>query len=591
MAVAAIARWVTLGALFLVPFLALYVDKALYFPFVTGRGFAFRLIVEVAVAGWMVMAAAERRYRPRVSAVAVIFAVLVGWMALADVLAVNPHNALWGNYERMDGWVNLAHLFGFFLVAGSVLGAENLWTRWWLAFAAASGLVCGLGLLQVARLAPAPVWPRIDAGFGNPEFVAGYLLFAIPTTLWLAAEVSGPGMRLRRGGLLSLAALQVAVLAASGTRGAYAGLALGGALGAVLWLRQAGRPGRVAVAAGAAVAGLVLAGVLAAVRLSGDLAHNPMLARLTGFGLGEVRVRLTLWRMAWEGFLSRPLTGWGHEGFTYVFQRFYDPSLAGQEPWFDRAHDIYLDALVAGGAPALLLLLALLASAAYALARAPISPAGRLLLLSALLAYAVQGLVVFDHLMTEAPLAAVLAMAHAARARPLAALARAPELTARRLAGVAAPLALAALALVVGLGNAPGLRANRDLNRVLNPSNGGPLPLAYFKSALDDRGFAHAEIRDKLVQAATAVAGSDAPDADKAPFLAYAVAQMRTELQRAPHEARLRLDLARLYRRMGDFDHAAAESAAALRDAPGNPLLRKEADLDARQAAAAPATD
>jgi O-antigen ligase len=570
---------VTLGALFLVPFLAIYVDPALYFPFVAGRGFAFRLIVEAAVAGWLVMAAADRRYRPSGSWTAAFFGLLVLWMALADALAVNPHKAFWGTYERMEGWVTLAHLFVLFVVAGCVLGAEDLWRRWWLTFAAASALVCGYGLLQIARLAPISVPPRIDANFGNPEFLAGYLLFAIPTTLWLALDMSGPKRRVWRGALLALAALQTAILAASGTRGAYAGLVAGLAFAVILWPRRA-KTARRAIAVVGVAAIVALASLLVWIGLHPALAHHPLAAR----GPDALRARFTLWEMAWNGFLAQPITGWGHEGFLYVFYRFFSPSLASYAPWFDRAHNLYLDWLVIGGLPALLLFLGLMASGAYALARGSFSPGGRILLLSALVAYAVQGLVVFDNLFTYVPLVALLGLAHSQRARPIPRRVEAPELAPRG-AKIAAPLALAGLALVVGFVTVPGLRANRYLNRVLNPPTGSPAPFGSFKRALDARGFASAEICEKLVQAAALVAGSDASETDKAAFVTYAIDQMRIELDRAPHEPRLRLALARLYRRLGDMDEALAQTKLALRDDPHDPLLLGERALELGQPA------
>jgi O-antigen ligase len=574
-----ISRWVTLGALFLAPFVALFLDRSFYFPFVTGREFAFRVIVEIAVAGWLVLAAAAPRYQPRASWILASFALLVAWMAIADALAVDPHKAFWGGYERMDGWLRLVHVFALFVVAACVLEAEGLWTRWWLAFAAASALVCGLGLLQIARLVPAPAWPRVDAGFGNPEFLAAYLLFAIPTTLWLSLDGRGTTTRPWRVGLMSLAALQALVLAASGTRGAYVGLAAGVSLGAMLWLGQGGRARRTAAVL-ALAAPIALLATLVLVRFAPALARNPLTARLTQAGLGELRIRFALWRMAWDGFLERPITGWGHEGFIHVFYRFYSPFLAGYDPWFDRAHNVYLDWLVAGGAPALLLFLGLLASAAVAIARGRFSPAGRAVLLSALAAYCVQGLAVFDNLLSYAPLAAMLALAHSRRAEAPSRPERTDQPPAPGVVGVAASLAAGGLALVIAVTVLPGLRANLDLNRVLSPPPGEPVRLAYFKLALDARGFAAAEICEKLAQAGVAVAGSDAPDDDKASFIRYAIAQTRAELDRRPRDARLRLALARLYRSVGDLGDARAQIDLALRTAPNHPLLLQERDLE-----------
>ena len=123
-----------------------------------------------------------------------------------------------------------------------------------------------------------------------------------------------------------------------------------------------------------------------------------------------------------RGFAARPVTGWGQEGFNYVFNTYYNPAMYTQEPWFDRAHNVFFDWLIAGGFPALLLFLALLISAVVALYRGSASRAERIVLIGALAAYAFQGLFVFDNLFTYIPLAAILALATtlATRGRNLA---------------------------------------------------------------------------------------------------------------------------------------------------------------------------
>src|SRR2546430_1107834 len=46
-----VARYAALVPLFVIPSLALYVSDSLYFPFITGKNFAFRVLVEVAFFG------------------------------------------------------------------------------------------------------------------------------------------------------------------------------------------------------------------------------------------------------------------------------------------------------------------------------------------------------------------------------------------------------------------------------------------------------------------------------------------------------------------------------------------------------------
>lgn len=63
--------------------------------------------------------------------------------------------------------------------------------------------------------------------------------------------------------------------------------------------------------------------------------------------------RLLVWDISREVINQRPLTGWGNDNFTIAYQENFDIRLLtqeyGNEPWFDRAHNIVLDQTVDNG--------------------------------------------------------------------------------------------------------------------------------------------------------------------------------------------------------------------------------------------------
>src|SRR3989344_2701519 len=81
---AQVARLVALGALFLIPLTPLIVTGSFFFPFITGKAFFFRILVEVAVCAWVVLALLDRAYRPRISAIGIAIVAFVSWMFVAD---------------------------------------------------------------------------------------------------------------------------------------------------------------------------------------------------------------------------------------------------------------------------------------------------------------------------------------------------------------------------------------------------------------------------------------------------------------------------------------------------------------------------
>ena len=582
-----VALWTALGSLFLIPFLALYVDNGLFFPFITGKNFAFRILVEIAFVAWVVLAVADKNYRPKFSWTFLFFGLFMVWMAIANSFAMNPHKAFWSNFERMEGYVALAHVFLFFVVSGSVLSVTKLWRKWWLTFLGGSFLVCLYGLMQMAgKAAIHQGSTRVDASLGNAEYLAGYMLFAIAIALWQAFETKGKDWIWLRYSLFALAILEFIILVSTQTRGAM--IALVGALGfgALVWMIEAGKRGRQG-AATFLVGLLVLVGGFYTMRESAFVQSSQPLSRLaTIFSKSEFSTRFTLADMAFDGIAERPITGWGQEGYNYVFNKFYKPSLYAQEPWFDRAHNIYIDWTIAGGIPALFFFLGILLSSSWALYRANASRAERIILLSALGAYAIEGLAVFDNLFTYIPLAGILAMAHVMSSKEVPGVQSIPEVKSPTLETAVAPLALVAVILSVWMINIPSMRAGSLLIGGLTPSNSAQVRLDSFKAAIEKDSFASQEIREQLMQFAqsTITSSNDTDQKTKVDIAVYTISQVKEELVRAPNDARLRMQFATLYRALGQYEEAAVQSKAAHDLAPNKQGIIIEQGLEALQA-------
>lgn len=565
--------WTALGALFLIPFIPLYVANELYFPFITGKGFAFRILAEVAVVAWALLAVFEPKYRPRSSWTLVLFGALTFWMCVANLFALNPHKAFWSNFERMDGWVTLIHVFGLFLVAGTMLQAEGYWKRWWKAFVAGSALVTLVALFQVAGFLPINQGGvRVDSTFGNAAYFAAYLLFTIGVAVWLGIEERSRAWL--RYALFALAGIQAWLLFLSATRGAILGAIAALIFAAGAWAVLSGGKTRKIAAGALAVAVLVVGGFLL-IKDSDFVRNDPTLTRLASISLQEGETRLTLWSMGLEGALERPITGWGQEGFNYIFNMKYRPSLHDQEPWFDRAHNVYVDWLVTGGFPALILFLALFLSSLYVLVIRRDAPLHERVILGALLVgYGVQALVVFDNLFTYVPLAMLFGMAHASWARPIPKLETVPAVTNSDTQNALAATAGVLFLVVVWFVNVPNIAGARELVQGIVPTQGGERNLMKLQAALATGTFATQEIREQIAQFAVQAPGrQDLTNETKIRAAQFAIEEISNELERAPKDARLFYQLAIVFRTYGDYANAEAAIEAALALSPNRQLL------------------
>ena len=145
-----ILKGLIIAGLFTVPFLTLVVADTYFFPYITGKNFAFRIIVEIVVGLWVILALLDKTYRPRFSWLLASFGALLVVMLAATLGAKHIPTALWSNFERMDGYVTLVHVFGYFVVLGTVLRTKTLWTYFLHTTLAVASLVAMKGLAQLS---------------------------------------------------------------------------------------------------------------------------------------------------------------------------------------------------------------------------------------------------------------------------------------------------------------------------------------------------------------------------------------------------------------------------------------------------------
>lgn len=547
-----IALWTALGALFLIPLTPLVVANPFFFPFITGKAFFFRILVEVAVAAWAVLAVLDREYRPRFSWIGVAVVAFVVWMFIADAFAPNATKAFWSNFERMEGWVLLIHLLGFFFAAGAVLRVQKKWRAWFITSLGVSIVICIHAFLQLGGSSAIHQGStRVDASMGNSAYLAVYFLFNVFIALWLALTESRAWMK---WSLLALAVLEMVLIFFTETRGTIIGLVLALALAALLTALTAGKHIR-RVAAGGFIFMLILIGSFYVARNSDFVQNNHTLQRVASISLHDGATRFTIWSMAFKGVLERPLVGWGQEGFNYVFDKHYDPSLHHQEPWFDRAHNAFIDWLSAGGVPAFLLYLSLFGSAVVLLWRSSeLSRPERIVLTSAFVGYAVHNIFVFDNLYSYVYFFALLSLVDSQVARPIPRLERAPALGVTDGVTYALPIAsIVAVALIWSI-NIPGIQTASKLIVALSPSSTGLAGnSAVFEDLVAHPSFAAQEVREQLIAfAGGVVQNPQASNEMKQQVVTLAITEMQKQVAAYPLDTREHLQLAYAYRIAGD---------------------------------------
>lgn len=409
-----VARMLALAGAFLVPLVPLIVTDSMFFPYITGKAFFFRTVVEVMLASWFVLALFDSRYRPKRSWIFVAMAVFTVVIALADIFGINPTRSFWSNYERMEGLITILHLIAYLFVAGSVLQSEKRWHVFWNVSIIVSVIVCLKAFAQLTTIAEGAAI-RLDATLGNATYLAVYLLFHIFVTLWLLYQHRNEKMW--AVGYVLILAIQLPVLYYTGTRGTILGLIGGLTLGALLialFGRAHPRIRRIsAIGLGILV---LLVGSFFALRNAEFVQQSSTLSRFANASFTEATVqsRFVLWTdIAFEAFKERPVLGWGQDNFIVAFGTYYDPIMYKQEPWFDRAHNVFVDWLVAGGILGFLSYLFLFGTGLWLLWRGDWSLVEKALLTGLFAGYTIHNIFVFDNLVSYVFFMSLLAMIHA----------------------------------------------------------------------------------------------------------------------------------------------------------------------------------
>lgn len=395
-------RYGILSGIFLILFIPLYVSNEMFFPFISGKNFAFRIIVEIAFALWLILAYRDASYRPKKTWMVIAFGIFVAILAVADIFGENFYRSFWSNYERMEGLIAQLHFLAYFVLLATALTTEKLWVRFFQTSLGVSVVMGIYGLLQLAgKLAIHQGSARLDATLGNATYLAVYMMFHVfIAAMFALRETTGKTMRYVYG---AVALLDLFILYHTATRGAILGL-LGGALITSTLLVFWNRENRLVKNAAIGIFAIVIlsVGSVFIFRNSDFMKNNPVLSRFTSISLTETttKSRFLIWNMSWQGVKEKPLLGWGQENYIILFNKYYDPKMYQQEPWFDRSHNVFFDWLVSGGILALLAYLSLFALAFYYLLRpgGAFSIAEKAVLSGLLAGYFFQNIFVFDNL-------------------------------------------------------------------------------------------------------------------------------------------------------------------------------------------------
>lgn len=580
-----LAKWTVYAGIFLIPAIALLITNDYFFPFITGKNFAFRIIVEVITAAWIILALYDATYRPRKSWILGTFVAFLVVMFFANLFGESPHVSFWSNFERMDGYITLVHVFLFFLVAGSVMNTKEIWNRFFITTLGVAVVLTLYAFQQVSgEITINQGGWRVDGTLGNASYMAIYMLFHAFIAFFMLVRAKSRGMQYVYG---ALALLFIYFLVQTATRGTMLGL-VGGSTVMVLYFIffSKGYPALRKIAVGGILGIIVLVGAFIAFKDTPAISENPYLSRFASITLEDAATRFNIWGMAFEGFKERPILGWGQGNFNYVFNTYYSPELHGQEAWFDRVHNIVMDWLIAGGILGALTYFGIIFSAIYYLFFRPLfkkddetfSVVERGVLLGLLAGYMIHNFVVFDNIVSYVFYATMLAYIHSRVGVTIPSVEKF-RIDQRVMSQVVTPVVVLALALTVYTVNVPSMQAAKDIIHAFRTQD-PEVALEHFETALSRGSLGDQETREQMTQKLqNALLSPDVPEELKAKIAARIEEELLKQIEEKPGDARIEVFISTFYRVIGDTEKAAQHLATARELSPEKQLIIFEQGL------------
>ncbi|MCX6797843.1 MAG: O-antigen ligase family protein [Candidatus Falkowbacteria bacterium] len=292
-------------------------------------------------------------------------------LSLVWVFALNTGMSFFGSYARQEGLLSYWFYFLWLvLTVFNVISVNNIFSkskalnheeisgliarnlkRIIVTITISSALVSFYGIMQFLGI-DFLIWPeppvlthRAFSSFGQPNFLASWLLLTIPLAFYLIKIQSGT---FNKFWFYLILVLQLICLFCTASRGAWLALIGTGLLFLFFYLWRS-----IKLSRSKKILAVFLIFILAGVLLFGlDKLSNGRLARSFNVGDGSVAAHLDFWVASGSAIKLKPLVGYGLDNYSDVFARAYKPNWAAYgniNAYSDRAHNFILDILLGGG--------------------------------------------------------------------------------------------------------------------------------------------------------------------------------------------------------------------------------------------------
>lgn len=369
--------WVNKIGFFIILALPVLIAPPYFFPADWGKSIVFRTILSILSILFIYQVFYKKNTIPGVNiknnklvwAMMAYFTVFL----LASIFSVDPGFSFWGSPFRGGGFINLGFCFVYALLV-FIFFRNNDWKKAWIFSFFIGIIVSGLAIIQYYGIFSSFFIPKSEPSstMGNPIPLAVYLLLLSFIVLSFAIKEPFNTTQNKTKKIFYIASLVIFLftILISSTRAAYLGITIG----AVYFLLFYPKKLKVVKIYLTAILAIIFVIVLYA-NIHPELPKF-LQNRVTQEAVRQLSIkqalsneRFSAWKIMINEIKDRPILGWGPENLAVGFDKNYDSNIT-PSPWWDRAHNIFLDAGVQAGILGLIAQIALFAVLLWQLQKA-----------------------------------------------------------------------------------------------------------------------------------------------------------------------------------------------------------------------------
>lgn len=321
----------------------------------------FRVVVEIALILWMVLLWLNPSYLPRTNILTLSVLLFFLVLFISSVFGFNFYRSIWGGLEIGGGLFTHFHYLTLFWALISLFKEKEDWlllVRWVVGISFLSTLAGFIQKMGIAGFYGVSLEAgRISGTLSNPVYFGAYMVMAIFLGLYLVTVEQKKDWKIM---WFIVTGLNFIALLFSGTKGALTGFLFGFGVVMVLiffWIISPNYPKLRRLILGLTLAcslALLLAVILLAQNITFiERSGGGALGRLMAiFDPAAIEGRFMGWETAMRAWQDRPLLGWGHKSFGYLYDKYFDTHyyqhFNGYYIFFD-AHNTILNLLAEAG--------------------------------------------------------------------------------------------------------------------------------------------------------------------------------------------------------------------------------------------------